>query len=130
MDTRSWKERRKRELHAWEPYLEELTNSYIKWKCGSHDVELESKEYPYTLTVLDIFSLQTKVTVYRPATSNCPALDLALHGYLPKTPMKPEMAVGLRTLELFHRVRLRKASLSVEAFTRVICDYYEVCPSH
>lgn len=70
--------------------------------------------------------MEEDITIYRPATSDCVAIDLAHHGYLPKTPMKPEVAIGFRTLELFHRVRLRKASLSVEAFTRVICDYYEV----
>lgn len=70
--------------------------------------------------------MEEDVTIYRPATSDCVAIDLASHGFLSKTPMKPEVAIGFRTLELFHRIRLRKASLSVEAFTRVMCDYYEV----
>ena len=131
VDTRTWKQRRERELGAWDPIIDRMTDAYIQWKYGcspeASDSESGEPRYPYHVTVMDIFTMAEDVTVHRPATSTAPAVDIALHGYLCKTPGKPKIAVGFQTLELFHRVRLRKASLSVEAFTRVICDYYEAC---
>ena len=129
VDTRTWKERRKRELDAWDPLIDCMADAYTLWKYGSQtrvSSEPEDTRYPYHIVVMDIFTLAEDVTIHRPPTSNSPAVDLASHGYLCKTPAKPKIAVGFRTLELFHRVRLRKASLSIEAFTRVICDYYDV----
>ena len=79
-----------------------------------------------TVAVFEIFTLQTSLTIQRPSSSISAPVDLASHGFLAKTPTFPEVAVGFRTLELFHRMRLRKPSLSVEAFMKVLCDYYEV----
>ena len=70
--------------------------------------------------------METDVTIFRSATSTSAPVDLAEHGFLAKSPRSPKIAVGFRTLELFHRLRLRKASLSFEAFTKVLCDYYQV----
>lgn len=51
---------------------------------------------------------------------------LVLAGYLGTTPQTPSIAISITTLELYRRLRLRKPSLSVEAFSKVICDLYEV----
>lgn len=78
------------------------------------------------MQVYEIFTMELVKTILRPHTSVSPAIDLAEHGFLAKTPVFPNVAVGFQTLELFHRLRLRKASYSVEAFTRLLCDYYVV----
>lgn len=83
----------------------------------------------YSLIVYELFGLQSTITVDRPPSSISPAINIAEHGFLAKTPVLPNAAIGFKTLELFHRLRLRKASFSVEAFTRVLCDYYMVCGS-
>lgn len=80
----------------------------------------------YSVQVYEIFTMETGLTILRPASSTSPVVDLAGHGFLGKTPVLPTVAVGFQTLELFHRLRLRKASFSVEAFTRMIGDYYAV----
>lgn len=49
-----------------------------------------------------------------------------MSGYLGATPHSPTIAISLSTLELYRRLRLRKPSLSVEAFTKVLCDLYHV----
>lgn len=87
----------------------------------------ESIRLPYHIKTYDIFSLQDEITVYRPANSVSPALDLLEHGYIAKTPGRPEVAVSIKTLELLYRLRQRKASFSIEAFAKVVCDYYMVC---
>ena len=127
VEHRTWKERRQRELHGWDTLIGRLAQCYMKWKyTPSSVVSPVTTEYPYTVSVFEIFTMEHEVTIYRPPTSDSPALDLALHGFLAKTPVQPTVAIGFRTLALFHSIRLRKASMSVEAFTRVLCDYYGV----
>ena len=52
---------------------------------------------------------------------------LVKNGYLGNTPMTPSLAISLKTLELFRRIRLRKSSFSAEAYAKVLCDLYSVC---
>ncbi len=81
----------------------------------------------YTIHVYDIFTLIPEITISRDPSSPSPALDFIRLGYVVKTPVSPSIALSLTTLELYHRLRLRKPSFSAEAFGKVICDYYKVC---
>lgn len=91
-----------------------------------HPAHPTTPPYPYTVFVLDIYTLKAEVTVERDPASLSPALDLIAHGYVAKTPVRPTVAVSIATLELLYRLRQRKASFSFEAFTKVVCDYYKV----
>ena len=84
----------------------------------------------YTVNTYDLWTLETTLSVMREASSTSPALDIAAHGYLVKTPIRPTVAISMRTLELLYRLQQRKASLSMEAFEKVLCDYYLVCIPH
>ena len=127
VDRRTWQDRRRRELHGWNSILERMADAYIQWKYVSGmKPPTSSDQHPYTLAVFDIFTMEQELTMYQPCPDNPVPVNLALYGFLAKTPSVPTVALGFRTLELFHRIRLRKASMSVEAFTRVLCDYYEV----
>lgn len=143
-DTRTWRDRRQNEYRAWDPLIQPLTDAYVKWKFSSAspltdhpsataesnvagNCPLPNESVEYSLDVYELFGMETTLTINRPASSTSVAVDIAEHGFLAKTPILPNAAVGFRTLELFHRLRLRKASFSVEAFTRVLCDYYLVC---
>ncbi|EKM48904.1 uncharacterized protein PHACADRAFT_107991 [Phanerochaete carnosa HHB-10118-sp] len=86
----------------------------------------KSVRLPYCIKTYDIFTLQNEITVFRPADSTSPALDLLEHGYIAKTPGRPEVAVSVKTLDLLYRLRQRKASFSIEAFAKVVCDYYMI----
>lgn len=80
----------------------------------------------YTLEVYDIWTLKKELTIMRRADSTSVALDLMERGYIAKTPQRPFKAVSVRTLELLYRLRQRKASFSIEAFAKVLSDYYNV----
>lgn len=80
----------------------------------------------YTVAVYNIYSLADSITVNRVPESISPALDLMRYGYLAKSPSKPTVAVSITTLELLYRLRQRKASFSIEAFAKVVCDVYNV----
>ncbi|KAI0786237.1 hypothetical protein C8Q75DRAFT_794249 [Abortiporus biennis] len=78
----------------------------------------------FCITVYNLWSLETQFTIWRHLQSLSPAIDFMRHGYLVKTPQSPTSAIAIRTLELFYHIQQRKPSFSVEAFAKVICDYY------
>ena len=47
---------------------------------------------------------------------------LPFSGYLGNKPLSPNLAISIRMLELYRKLRLRKPSFSVKAFTKVVCD--------
>ena len=79
-----------------------------------------------SLEVLDIYTLEKSVDILF-SDQELPIQALVKNGYLGNTPSTPSLAISLRTLELFRRIRLRKSSFSVEAFAKVVCDLYTVC---
>lgn len=131
-----------RQEEAWGSVLDEVIKMYIAWKYPplQHIVpeppaEAEQPDrdppqtYAYSVGVYDIFTLTERLTIQRSADSISPAIDLMRHGYLAKTPIRPTVAVAVATLQLLYRLRQCKPSYSIEAFTKVVCDYYNVCLS-
>lgn len=109
-----------------------LVDAYLAWKDEQlselpiiHPECLEAEE-GYTLSLYDVFTLSQDITISRPDTSTSPAIDFMTRGVLTKTPVVPTVGVSIRTLELLHRIRQRKPSLSMEAFARIVADYYMV----
>lgn len=82
--------------------------------------------YQWELDTYDLFTLRRTLAVSRAPDSTSPALDFMRHGYITKTSKSPDVAVSITTLELLYRLRQRRASFSVEAFAKVVCDYYQV----
>jgi hypothetical protein len=48
------------------------------------------------------------------------------NGFMSPVPDTPSLAISLTTLELYRRLRLRQPSFGIQAFTKVVCDLYEV----
>lgn len=142
---RTWRQRRVREMAAWDKLITPLTAAYLHYVYKDHEtnttpetelsapaagthISIQSTEpLEYTVDAYDIYSPKTtEITVNRLLDSTSPALDLMRHGYLTKTPQRPEVAVSLRTLELLYRLRQRKPSYSIEAYAKVLADFYQV----
>ncbi|KAG1792700.1 uncharacterized protein HD556DRAFT_1432574 [Suillus plorans] len=83
-------------------------------------------ETPFTIAIVDVFTLQTSTFIHCDTNSLSPAIDLIRAGFLSHVPVSPSVAISLRTLEHFRLLRLRKPSFSVEAYVKVICDSYKV----
>lgn len=75
--------------------------------------------------MLDLYTLVSTATISRTADMTT-GQALVLNGYLATSPVNPSVAVDIKTLELFRRLRAHKASFSVEAFAKVLCDLYMV----
>lgn len=86
----------------------------------------DGQQISYTVQVFCLFSLEKSATILRPPESVSPLLDLMANGYVTKSPAQPTVVVSIKTLELLYRLRQRKASFSIEAFAKLVCDYYQV----
>jgi hypothetical protein len=79
----------------------------------------------YTIDCVYLYTLSTSIHV--PHTASITAAQaLMIQGYLVTSPMDPILAISVKTLELFRRLDCYKASLSVEAYAKVLCDLYTV----
>ncbi|KAG1745379.1 uncharacterized protein EDB91DRAFT_1236322 [Suillus paluster] len=84
----------------------------------------ELNDYSFSINTVDIFTLSTRTTFHRLEDSISPVQSLISTGFLGNAPHNPSIAISLRTLEHYRLLHLRKPSLSIEAFTKVICDSY------
>ncbi|KAG1871441.1 hypothetical protein F4604DRAFT_1583258 [Suillus subluteus] len=85
-----------------------------------------ANKYDFTVNTIDIFTLETSASISQSADCLSPSVALMSRGYIGNAPHQPSFTVAIWTLELFRLLRLRKPSLSVEAFAKVICDTYAV----
>ena len=83
------------------------------------------KNFDFSIEVFDIYTLERSVNISC-SSSDLPIQALMRDGYLGTSLATPSLAISLRTLELFRRIRLCKPSFSVEGFAKVVCDTYSV----
>ncbi|KAG1783675.1 hypothetical protein EV702DRAFT_1040208 [Suillus placidus] len=81
-------------------------------------------EYDFFILVVDIFTLDTKVSISCNADCLSPTAALVRARYLGHVPHALSLAFSLHTLEHFRLLRARKPSFSIEAFAKVLCDSY------
>jgi hypothetical protein len=106
--------------------MESLVFAFLQWKYQAIPHQSTSSSLDFTIPVLDVYSMQTAAMISRDIDSKSAAEAIVLNGYLGTTPENPQLAVSLRTLELYLRIRIRKPSFSLEAFAKVACDLYGV----
>ncbi|KAI0069613.1 hypothetical protein K474DRAFT_1608419, partial [Panus rudis PR-1116 ss-1] len=132
-DKRTYGDRLRNRDSNWAPLMPALVQAYLRWKypftqqTGNNPMASEEQErYRFRIRVADIYTLEKTVSILPPPGCQSGAEALILHGYLGATPLHPSLAFSLRTMDLFRRVRLYKPSFSVEAFAKLICDFYEI----
>ncbi|KAG6884740.1 hypothetical protein C0992_005852 [Termitomyces sp. T32_za158] len=112
--------------------MEDLTDTYLAWKYPDAKTTNDSHfnaEYDYPISVVDIFTLDKRAIIHQAESTKSVSIALVQQGYLGTTPETPSLAMSLRTLELYYRIRRRKPSFSIEAFAKVLCDFY-MMPYH
>jgi hypothetical protein len=134
-DGRTWKQRVQR-LHAnWAPIMDGLADAYIHWKYpdsratqepSPHPPSPDITDYSFAINVVDLYMLTTTAIIPRLSSSRSVPEALIESGYMAVSPDSPSIAVSLKTLELFYRIRRRKPSFSAEAFAKVLSDLYGV----
>ncbi|KZT64505.1 hypothetical protein DAEQUDRAFT_769628 [Daedalea quercina L-15889] len=128
-DVRTWRQRLERLDFNWKQTLPSLVNAYICWKHSPLPPEAPGQVYLGPQLEIDVFDIYTlRSTAIIPQTSNVEstATMLISAGYLGTSPVKPSLAISLRMLELLRRLRLFKASYSIEGFAKLLCYYYTI----
>lgn len=82
--------------------------------------------YDFDIDVFDLTTLVKTVRISCPPTMSSATRAILLHGFVPTSPLKPSLAISLRSLELLRRICLFHTSYSVEAFAKLICFSYKV----
>ena len=127
----------------WKAVLPSLIEAFLRWKysellttsptptsdtpaaTSADTPDVDPLLYDFSIDSVDLYTLATSIYVSR--TSSMTAVEvLLLQGYLATSPVDPTLAISIKTLELFRRLRCRKASLSVEAYAKVLCELYAV----
>lgn len=153
-DGRTWRQRTERLQANWEPRIDEMLDAYLIWRYSSSSdhrraggsttgtgsdkpkstpgtprdtlEEPDHSSYDFMIEVLDLYTLKVYAKIPRSGDSKSVAEALMMQGYIGNTPENPTLALSVKTLQLFCQIRLRKPSFSIEAFTRVLCDLYNV----
>ncbi|OBZ77055.1 hypothetical protein A0H81_02986 [Grifola frondosa] len=129
-DARTWRQRIQNFHDNWQPLIPSLINAYLAWKyrpsAPTVPPTTAPSSYDFEIDVLDFYSTAPTAYISRTADSTSAAEALLLNGYMSATPISPNFAVSLPTLELFHCLRLFKPSFSTEAFAKLLCYYYMI----
>ncbi|KAG1742887.1 hypothetical protein EDB19DRAFT_1894855 [Suillus lakei] len=95
-------------LHAsWLRQMPVLTDAYLVWKhTGSPDLS-QSLSHKFHITAVHVFELAN--------------ISLLHVGLLSCSPTVPTVTISLQCLELYHQLRRRQSSFSIQVFTKVLC---------
>ncbi|KAG6835432.1 hypothetical protein H0H93_001533 [Arthromyces matolae] len=139
-DLRTWKQKIERRAENWAQVMEGMVDAYLAWKYpvnvaetppnddpnGPANNEPEGLAYDFTIATVDLYTLANSMDIKRSAASPSVASALVANGYMGTSPENPTLALSLRTLDLYHTLRRRKPSFSIDAFSKVICDLYAI----
>ncbi|KAI0671594.1 hypothetical protein C8Q78DRAFT_1019556 [Trametes maxima] len=128
---RNHAERRDKESVHWNEQMEDLVDTYLHWKHQgatsiNEDVETTDPMASRFVVVAAYTHKQDiqKVIVQRPEERANVALIRC--GLLGTSPIYPETAISLETLELYHRLRRHHPQLGIQPMVRALCDVYDV----
>ncbi|KAF8438667.1 hypothetical protein L210DRAFT_3403971, partial [Boletus edulis BED1] len=114
---------RNEHLHkAWEDQLPALVDQYLIWRHG-HDPAMQVDEglcHVFHVDSIGVFTFTERlaVTQRQDELSNAALIRAGLLGC---SPIQPVVAVRLECLELYHQLRRRQSSFSVQAMVKVLC---------
>ncbi|KAG1785615.1 uncharacterized protein HD556DRAFT_1217094, partial [Suillus plorans] len=113
-------------MHAsWRLQLPALTNAYLTWKHNSSLNVAQTSAHKFQVTAVHVFELDYfhDITQQHEEVANVSLLHVGLLGC---SPTAPTVAISLQCLELYHQLRRRQSSFSIQAFTKVLCAIHNV----
>ncbi|KAG2357428.1 hypothetical protein BDR07DRAFT_1490693 [Suillus spraguei] len=120
------REARYTNMHAsWHLQLPALTNAYLTWKHNSSLNVAQTSAHKFQVTAVHVFELDYfhDITQQHEEVANVSLLHVGLLGC---SPTAPTVAISLQCLELYHQLRQRQSSFSIQAFTKVLCAIHNV----
>ncbi|KAF8479455.1 hypothetical protein JB92DRAFT_3277834 [Gautieria morchelliformis] len=102
-----------------------LLNAYMQYKYRDNTVEVPENPTYFHIRVLGINACALPQDQHHEYINQ----TLLLHGLLGTSPMAPELAIPIPTLELYRRCRLRSPQFSIQQWVKVLCDLSNVSNS-
>ncbi|KAG1888655.1 hypothetical protein F4604DRAFT_1877215 [Suillus subluteus] len=101
---------RNRAMHsAWQDQMPSLAEAFLLWKQNPCLPSAQAPTTSFHVTAVDI------------THNELANVSLLKSGYLGCSPLQPTLAISLSCLELYHQIRRRKPSFSVQAMVKVLC---------
>lgn len=119
---------------VWNTLMEDLATALQEYRFTSlserpnppqPEEEERQNSTPVDFPVIDIVSRVRTRRIYFDGVTNT-IVTMLKHGLLAATPVNPQYAISIDTLYFYHRLRLRKPSFSVQAFSKFVCDLYKM----
>ncbi|KAG1785797.1 uncharacterized protein HD556DRAFT_1456348 [Suillus plorans] len=116
---------RNRHCHsAWMSQMPALVAGYLRWKhhaaTPTPTPNVEVGTFMFHVSTVDILASVSSISVLQ-AADELANVSLINMGLLGCSPIQPKIAVSLQCLELYHQIRRRKPSFSVQAMVKVLC---------
>ncbi|KAI5989491.1 hypothetical protein EDD15DRAFT_2370522 [Pisolithus albus] len=117
-DTRPRVQRNRHAHQAWQAQLPTLVDRYLAWKHnGSGEL---AGDHVFHVDVIGVFQYERHVNVIQKADESANEALLRV-GLLGCSPSQPRIAIRLECLELYHQIRRRQSSFSLQAMVKVLC---------
>ncbi|KAI6149057.1 hypothetical protein EDD17DRAFT_1766528 [Pisolithus thermaeus] len=134
-DTRPRAQRNRHAHQAWQAQLPTLVDRYLAWKHNGPE-ELAG-DHVFHVDVIGVFwcsstdslEYERHVNVIQKADESANAALLRV-GLLGCSPSQPRIAIRLECLELYHQIRRRQSSFSLQAMMKVLCALQNITYSH
>ncbi|KAI6145668.1 hypothetical protein EDD17DRAFT_1767881 [Pisolithus thermaeus] len=126
-DTRPRAQRNRHAHQAWQAQLPTLVDRYLAWKHNGPE-ELAG-DHVFHVDVIGVFQYERHVNVIQKADESANAALLRV-GLLGCSPSQPRIAIRLECLELYHQIRRRQLSFSLQAMMKVLCALQNITYSH
>ncbi|KAI6022985.1 hypothetical protein BKA83DRAFT_4627227 [Pisolithus microcarpus] len=110
---------RNRQAHqAWQVQMPILMDRYLAWKHNGP--EEMAGDHAFHVDVIGVFQYELHVSVIQKADESVNAALLRV-GLLGCSPSQPRTVITLQCLELYHQIRRRQSSFSLQAMMKVLC---------
>ncbi|KAH7902929.1 hypothetical protein BJ138DRAFT_1021356, partial [Hygrophoropsis aurantiaca] len=130
-DDRRTRSGRNQRLHAaWMAQLPDLTDTYLQWKhcgTGTHDNDdgIQANQHMFHVGAISLTS-HVPCRAIPQEDDELANVSLLRCGLLGCSPVQPTVAIHLDCLEIYHQIRRRQSSFSIQAMTKVLCALHNV----
>ncbi|KAG1882375.1 hypothetical protein F4604DRAFT_1921540 [Suillus subluteus] len=126
VDVRTRAQRHQRAYNAWKDQMPTLVDAYLAWKhnAPSDDGNTVAPNI-FHVDIVGIADFERAVAIQQ-HTDELANTALLCAGLIGCSPLQPSIAIRIECLELYHQLRRRQSSLSIQAITKVLCTLHNV----
>ncbi|KAG2028905.1 hypothetical protein BDR03DRAFT_906698 [Suillus americanus] len=126
IDVRTRTKRRQHANAAWKEQMPTLVDGYLAWRHEAPtDEDNTIASNMFHVDVVGISDFARAITIQQRPNEPANAALLRM-GLLGCSPLRPTIAIRIECLELYHQIRRRQSSFSIQAITKVLCALHDI----